>query len=109
MTPLLRQLHWLPISKRITFKVLLLVYKSLNDMGPVYLRDLLVYYKPKREGLRHDPMSLEVPGTELVTYGDRTFRVVAVKAWNQLPKNIRTAKTVVALKLTSKPIFLNYN
>ena len=33
MTPLLRQLHWLPISKRITFKVLLLVNKSLNDMG----------------------------------------------------------------------------
>ena len=80
VTPLLRQLHWLPISKRITFKVLLLVYKSLNDMGPVYLRDLLIYYKPKCEGLRHDPLSLEVPGTELVTYGDRTFRVVAAKA-----------------------------
>ena len=61
VTPLFRQLHWLPISKRITFKVLLLVYKSLNDMGPIYLRDLLIYYKPKREGLRHDPLSLEVP------------------------------------------------
>ena len=102
VTPLLRQLHWLPISKRITFKVLLLVYKSLNDMGPVYLRDLLIYYKPKREGLRHDPLSLEVPGTELVTYGDRTFRVVAAKAWNQLPKNIRTAKTVDRFKADLK-------
>ena len=50
MTPLLHQLHWLPISKRITFQVLLLVYKSLNDMGPVYLRDLLIYYKPQTLG-----------------------------------------------------------
>ena len=102
VTPLLRQLHWLPISKRITFKVLLLVYKSLNDMGPIYLRDLLIYYKPKREGLRHDPLSLEVPGTELVTYGDRTFRIVAAKAWNQLSKNIRTAKTVDRFKADLK-------
>ena len=102
VTPLLHQLHWLPISKRITFKVLLLVYKSLNDMGPVYLRDLLIFYKPKREGLRHDPLSLEVPGTELVTYGDRTFRVIAAKAWNQLPKKIRTAETVDRFKADLK-------
>ena len=67
-------------------------------MGPVYLRDLLIFYKPKREGLRYDPLSLEVPGTELVTYGDRTFRVVAAKAWNQLPKKIRTAETVDRFK-----------
>ena len=94
MTPLLGQLHWLPICKQITFKVLLFVYKSLSDMGPVYLRNLLLYYKPKREGLQHDPLSLEVPGTELMTHGDRTFHVIAAKACNQLPKNIQTAKTV---------------
>ena len=28
VTPLLIQLHWLPVEKRIIFKVLLLVYKS---------------------------------------------------------------------------------
>ena len=50
----------------------------------------------------HIPLSLEVPGTELVTYGDRTFRVVAAKAWNQLPKNIRTAKTVDRFKADLK-------
>ena len=100
VNPLLRQLHWLPISKHI--KVLLLVYKSLNGMGPVYLRDLLIYYKPKREGLRHDPLSLEVPATELVTYGDRTFHVIAAKAWNQLPTKIRTAETVDCFKADLK-------
>ena len=78
------------------------MYKSLNDMGPVYLRDLLIFYKPKREGLRHDPLSLEVPGTELVTYGDRTFHVVAAKAWNQLPKKIRTAEIIDRFKADLK-------
>ena len=80
------------------------MYKSWNDMGPVYMKDLLTYYKPKLEGLRHDPtwpmpLSLEVPGSELVTYGDRTFRVIAAKAWNQFPKKIQTAKTIQDFEL----------
>ena len=45
VTPLLHQLHWLPICKRIIFKVLLLVFQSSNDMGSVYLRDPLTNYK----------------------------------------------------------------
>ncbi len=34
ITPVLRSLHWLPVTFRIDFKVLLLVYKSLNGLGP---------------------------------------------------------------------------
>ena len=34
VNPLLHDLHWLPIEDRIIFKVLLLAYKSLNDVGP---------------------------------------------------------------------------
>ena len=33
----LKDLHWLPISYRIQYKILLLVYKCLNGMGPDYL------------------------------------------------------------------------
>ena len=34
ITPVLIQLHWLPVHFRILFKVLLLVYKALNGMAP---------------------------------------------------------------------------
>ena len=40
ITPVLRSLHWLPVSYRIDFKALLLVFKSLNGMGPNYLLDM---------------------------------------------------------------------
>ena len=109
VTPLLHQLHWLPISKRIIFKVLLLAFKSLNGMGPIYLRELLAYHKPKRDGLRHDPLSLEVPRTVRVTYGDRTFRAVAAKAWNKLPRKIRAAETVDHFKAELKTYLFNLN
>ena len=42
ITPVLKSLHWLPVGKRIDFKILLLVYKSLNGLGPKYISELLV-------------------------------------------------------------------
>ena len=76
-------------------------------MGPMYLRELLAYHKPKRDGLRHDPLSLEVPGTVCVTYGDRTFRAVAAKACNKLPRKIRAAETVDHFKAELKTYLFN--
>ncbi len=42
ITPVLRSLHWLPVTFRIDFKVLLLIYKSLNGLGPKYNADMLI-------------------------------------------------------------------
>ena len=71
-------------------------------MGPVYLRELLVHHKPKHNGLRHDPLSMKVAGTARVTYGDRTFRALAGKAWHKLPRKIRAAKAVDHFKAELK-------
>ena len=34
MTPILRQLHWLPVMKRCQFKLLTITFKSLHDDAP---------------------------------------------------------------------------
>lgn len=44
MTPVLKSLHWLPVSYRIDYKQLLIVYKILNGLAPKYLSDLLMEY-----------------------------------------------------------------
>ena len=33
-SPILQQLHWLPVSERISFKILLPTYKTLNGYAP---------------------------------------------------------------------------
>ena len=48
ITPILVQLHWLPVSYRIVFKHLLFVYKSLNGLCPQYLTNLLEHRKSAR-------------------------------------------------------------
>ena len=54
ITPVLRNLHWLPIKKRIIYKILLLTYKSLRGLAPDYLKDLLdQYVQPLRSGSKH--------------------------------------------------------
>ena len=41
ITPIIRQLHWLPVSYRINFKILLLTFKVLHGLSPKYLQDLV--------------------------------------------------------------------
>uniref|UniRef100_A0A8C2CFE3 Complement component 5 n=1 Tax=Cyprinus carpio TaxID=7962 RepID=A0A8C2CFE3_CYPCA len=97
-TPLLRSLHWLPINFRIDFKILLLVFESLNDLASSYLSDLLHPYLPTR-GLRSkDKFLLQIPTTRLKSRGNRAFEVAGPTLWNKLPLHIRSASTLSEFK-----------
>ena len=39
ITPVLRQLHWLPVRQRVDFKIVTLVHRSLSGHTPSYLAD----------------------------------------------------------------------
>ena len=39
ITPVLRQLHWLPVGQRVDFKIVTLVHRSLSGHIPSYLAD----------------------------------------------------------------------
>ena len=43
ISPILVKLHWLPISYRVVFKLLLLVFKAVNGLGPRYFFEFLQY------------------------------------------------------------------
>ena len=48
ITPVLKELHWLPVRKGIEFKILLLAYKCLHGTASTYLREMLKEYVPTR-------------------------------------------------------------
>ena len=94
ITPVLKDLHWLPINQRINFKLLCLVYKGLHGMAPVYLSELLREYVPSRSLRSEDHTAiLCVPRTSTKSFGDRSFRAAAPKLWNMLPENLRSASS----------------
>lgn len=99
-TLVLASLHWLPVRFRIKFKILLLTYKT-----PDNLSDLLQLYTPSRALRSSDHLLLTLHKSRMVHRGDRAFAVVATKMWNDLPLHIRKAPTVSLFKLHLKTYF----
>ena len=86
ISPILRSLHWLPIEKRVVYKVLVQVFKSLHDDSfSVYLRDLVKVYTPSRSLHSSDSHLLSVPMSHIM-YGDRVYARFAPTACNALPR-----------------------
>ena len=71
--PVLKQLHWLPVSQRIDYKILLLTFKALNGQAPSYITELLKPYVPTRNLRSSSKNLLKVPPVKLVSYGHRCF------------------------------------
>ncbi len=89
ITPILQSLHWLPIKFCMSYKILLLAYKALNDLAPAYLTNLLWCYNPTRSLKSQNSGLLVVPRIAKSTKGAGTFSYLAPKVWNSLPDNFR--------------------
>lgn len=102
ITPILHQLHWLPVQYRIHFKVLLLVYKAQHNLAPTYLTNLLNHYLPTRTLRSSDSHLLSIPSSNLRSMGDRAFSVAGPKLWNSLPLSIRQCPSLSTFKSSLK-------
>ena len=98
ITPVLINLHWLPVQQRIIFKLLLNTYKALKGLAPDYLSTLLTVYKPARSLRSSAAKNLSVPKSKTTTYGDRSFACAFPKLWNQLPQHIKLSETLKSFK-----------
>ncbi len=89
ISPVLEQLHWLPIKRRIQYMIILQTFRALTGNGPAYIKELIQERIPPR-ALRFSHMKqLCVPKTKLKSYGQRTFRWASATLWNNLSPTIR--------------------
>ena len=99
ITPTLINLHWLPATFRVQFKLLLFVYKSLHNQSPSYIKDLLSLKPAPYYALRSSAQSLLfIPKVNCSTLGDRAFAHAAPVLWNSLPLTIRTSSSLAIFK-----------
>jgi len=94
ITPVLIQLHWLPIEFRIQYKILLLTFRAVHNIAPTYIQEMVKTYTPSRSLRSSEGSMLVVPRTKSVCYGDRSFSVAGPTLWNTLPKNIRDVNNI---------------
>ena len=103
ITPILTELHWLPIKYRIEFKILLLTFKAVHGLAPGYVTSL-IEQRRLRPGLRSSGtgITLHVPITHLRGYGDRAFSSIAPRLWNSLPSSLREIDSIDLFKSSLK-------
>jgi hypothetical protein len=106
MTPLLRQLHWLPIPARITYKLCLLMFKIMTGECPTYLHEMVTSCAAvdTRRALRSASSGkFVVPRTRL-RFGERAFAVAGPIAWNDLPTPVRKSTTRRSFRIALKTV-----
>lgn len=94
ITPVLYDLHWLPVKQRIHYKILLLTYLTINGLAPPYMNDLIQKYHPSRSLRSGSLDQLHMPRFKLQTFGKRAFSIAAPALWNSLPIHLRKAPSV---------------
>ena len=77
ITPVLKDLHWLPVKFRIMYKINLITFHALNFHCPLYIYELLQEYCPTRSLRSSHQKLLHVPNFRLENYGARSFAVKA--------------------------------
>ena len=97
ITPILRELHWLPINQRILFIVLVLTFKALHNLAPMYLQSLLTTYTPAHTLRSLSTLSL-VPKVWTKTYHECIFSYVAPAACSKLPPEITQSTSLSIFK-----------
>ena len=96
--PLLRELHWLPVERRIVFKTCVLVYRCLEKTAPSYLSNLLKFYSvPRSLRSSNDPTRLDVPRIRTRS-GMRSFSHFGPSAWNAIPQSIRESTSLTVFR-----------
>ena len=89
------ELHWLPIRRRIDFKIALMVRHCWVGAAPEYLMDLChpvgsaVGRQYLRSASRGDLVILRF---RLQTFGHRAFAVSGPQIWNSFPLRIRQSR-----------------
>ncbi len=99
VSPIIQQLHWLPVKQRIIYKVLLQVYRALNNSAPGYISALL---QRNTSALRSTSQGLLVVPRTYTAWGDRSFHTAAPRLWNALPAGLRQSESLASFKAALK-------
>ena len=108
ITPALATLLWLPVKRRVDFKIALLVYKALNGQAPAYITDLLQPYDPPRKLRSADKQSNSfhsrpVVWNHMVTVHSavqpQLYGTISLTVW-------RLPRLLMILKWNWRPIFI---
>ena len=98
ITPVLSELHWLPVCQRINFKIATITFKVLQFQQPSYLAALIPRYVPTRSLRSSSSLSLCIPTRKTEMAKSKSFSSVASSVWNKLPGHLSSISSLPAFR-----------
>ena len=96
VTPLLLDLHWLPVAAHIQFKTMMMAFKAVNVTAPISFQTLVRPHAQHERSItsagRLVPPSLRA--NKASSAQSPLFSVLAPQWWNELLTNVRTAESL---------------
>ncbi len=125
VTHLMVELHWLPVSYRIKFKLLLFVFKAVHGSAPQYICDMFTFYASQYSLRRNSVIDdihyhfgeisspiqeerviyFKVRKTNRVTFEQRSLAIAGPTLWNKLPIHLRCISDIDSFKKQLKTHF----
>ena len=87
ITPVLRDLNWLPVSSTLKYTVGILTFKCVNGLAPRYLCPRFVTRATVHDRNTRNKNKLDIPGYKSAA-GQRSFLCRSVTMWNSFPTAI---------------------
>ena len=98
ISPILKNLHWLPVKQRIKYKILILTHQAVyDDDFPVYIKELITKYYPARY-LRSETKNLLLVPSSSSKSGSNAFAANAPVVWNSMPEDLRSISDFSTIK-----------
>ena len=87
---ILQSMGWLNFDKRCRYHAAVLIHKTINNMTPSYMNDVITISKNQSYTLRSQTNNdLTLPYIPRTNYGKNTFTFYGMRVWNELPLEIR--------------------
>ena len=98
VTPLLKELHWLPVKFRCQYKIATLAYRHSEGSLPPYLSSSLCTYEPSGSLRSSNEKLIKIPKRNLKSFGQRSFSFMAPSLRNSLPATLRNIPSLSQFK-----------
>ena len=97
ISPVLKDLHWLPIQQRIVFKIALMTFKCRHNLSPEYLQSSINERQQTRtlRSNSRQPLLIQRVTTNM---GGRSFLHAAPTVWNNLPVSLTQITNINTFK-----------
>jgi hypothetical protein len=102
-----KELNWLTFEDRCKYFTSIIVYKSLHNLTPSYIENMIRFVTNEKYNLRSTTNLDVAHGKPRSNFLKRSFHYSAMETWNEIPVSIRHSQTLFAFKNKLKKLFFS--